>query len=97
MTSLLEITVFYFSQSQIFYSFVTNSRSNKKKTFYVINHNGVSTYAVEDFLLLTDFLLKIFCLRLQILLLKISFRLQNIMMINFSGFKGNHFRGTFCI
>lgn len=45
MTSLLEITVFYFSQSQIFYCFVTNSRSNKE-TIYVINRNGVSTYLV---------------------------------------------------
>ena len=45
MTSLLEITVFYFPQSQILYCFVTNSRSNKE-TFYVINHNGVSTYPV---------------------------------------------------
>ena len=37
------------------------------------------------------------CFNLPCRYIKISFCLQNIMMINFSGFKGNHFRGNFCI
>lgn len=45
MTSLLEITVFYFFQSQILYCFVSNSRLNQKN-FYVINHDSISTYLV---------------------------------------------------